>query len=250
MAKQTINNGETGLQCRDKINENFTEVYGPINKTVPDGGTVGSETTPGAITIAANGDISFAQDLIMAPGKLIGTSGNLDLITIADASVTVDGKLGIGVSPTVPLDIETAGDETVARLAATNALYSGVAFRIEVDRAADSGYEFMRIRANEVNQFVVAGDGRIYTTGNVGVGVTAFGTNATNVLGITADGTVPSSSPAGMIQIFADDSSDGAANATLAIRTEQAVEAGAPTLSHKLKIWINGVEYWLALDLV
>jgi len=89
------------------------------------------------------------------------------------------------------------------------------------------------------------------TAGNVGVGVSAFGTSATNVIGITADGTVPSTSPAGMIQIFADDSSDGAANATLALRTEQAVEAiGTFTASHKLKIWINGVEYYIQLDAV
>ena len=27
MSKQTINNGDTGLESRTKINENFTEVY-------------------------------------------------------------------------------------------------------------------------------------------------------------------------------------------------------------------------------
>lgn len=87
--------------------------------------------------------------------------------------------------------------------------------------------------------------------GSVGVGVTAFGTSAANVVGITADGTVPSTSPAGMIQIFGDDSSLGAANATLAIRTEQATETiGTFTASDKLRIWINGVEYWINLDAV
>jgi len=89
------------------------------------------------------------------------------------------------------------------------------------------------------------------TSGNLGLGVTAFGTSADGVIGINADGTIPSTSPAGMIQIFADDSSDGAANATLALRTEQAVETiGTFTASHKLKIWINGVEYWFQLDAV
>ncbi len=58
----------------------------------------------------------------------------------------------------------------------------------------------------------------INSSGNVGIGVSAFGTSATNVLGITADGTVPSSSPAGMVQIYADDSSGGATNATLCLR--------------------------------
>jgi len=89
------------------------------------------------------------------------------------------------------------------------------------------------------------------STGNLGLGVSAFGTSATNTLGIYADGTVPSSSPAGMVQIYADDSSVGAANATLALRTEQAVEdVGTFTATHKLRVWINGVEYWITLDAV
>lgn len=37
---------------------------------------------------------------------------------------------------------------------------------------------------------------------------------------------------------------------SLNIVTPQAVEASAPTLSHKLKVTINGVEYWLGLDAV
>ena len=40
------------------------------------------------------------------------------------------------------------------------------------------------------------------------------------------------------------------ANASLKITTTQAVEASAPTLSHKLKVNINGVEYWIGLDAV
>lgn len=50
--------------------------------------------------------------------------------------------------------------------------------------------------------------------------------------------------------LYAKDSSDGAANSTLAIYTEQAVEVGAMIPSHKLKIWVNGVEYWMSLDAV
>lgn len=88
-------------------------------------------------------------------------------------------------------------------------------------------------------------------SGNIGLsGITDF-SNGTRVLEIDADGTVPTSSPAGQIQIFADDSTDGATNATLAMRLEQAVEViGTFTPSHKLKIWINGVEYLIQLDAV
>ena len=98
----------------------------------------------------------------------------------------------------------------------------------------DAGTEAMRIDASQ----------------NVGLGVTAFGTNATNVLGIKADGTVPGSSPAGMIQIFADDSSAGATNATLAIRTEEAVVGEVLACDSTLNIWVNGTEYHLLMRAV
>ena len=86
--------------------------------------------------------------------------------------------------------------------------------------------------------------------GNVGIGVTAFGTNASGVLGLSADEVVPSSSPAGMIQIFADDSSAGATNATLGIRTEETVTSEVLACDSTLNIWVNGTEYHLLMRAV
>jgi hypothetical protein len=64
-------------------------------------------------------------------------------------------------------------------------------------------------------------------------------------------GTTVASNLANTISLSAKDSSDGAANATLALYCEQAVEAiGTFTESHKLKIWINNVEYFISLDAV
>lgn len=88
------------------------------------------------------------------------------------------------------------------------------------------------------------------TLSNVGIGTSTFGTNADGVLAFDADGVIPSTSPAGIVQIFAVDSSDGSTNATLAFRTEQAVESDAFTATHMLKIWVNGTEYWISLDTV
>ncbi len=53
------------------------------------------------------------------------------------------------------------------------------------------------------------------------------------------------------IIIHAKDSSDGTANSTLALYLEQAPEATATfTQTHRLKVWINGTEYYLSLDAV
>ena len=44
---------------------------------------------------------------------------------------------------------------------------------------------------------------RIDASGNVGIGVSAFGTSAANVLGL-ANATAPSTSPAGMGQLYVE----------------------------------------------
>lgn len=59
----------------------------------------------------------------------------------------------------------------------------------------------------------------------------------------------PSSLPADGIFAYAEDSSDS--TSTLALYLEQAVEViGTFTASHKIKVLINGTEYWLQLDAV
>lgn len=153
-----------------------------------------------------------------------------------------DGTSGIGMVWYLP-----ASDDAQTEFAAIDV--------INIDDTASSEDAKMVLKTivggSIVDGLTVSGpDLLVGNSQNVGVGVTAFGTSATDTIGITADGTVPSSSPAGMIQIFANDSSDGATNATLAIRTEQAVEAAAATSNARLQIWINGTEYYLALEAV
>jgi hypothetical protein len=78
----------------------------------------------------------------------------------------------------------------------------------------------------------------------------AWGTSQ-GVLAINNRNADPSAAIANFTMIYAKDSSDGAANSTLALYTEQAVEASAVfTQTHRLQIWINGVEYYLPLDTV
>lgn len=83
-----------------------------------------------------------------------------------------------------------------------------------------------------------------YVKNNLGVGVTAFGTSAAKVLGI-GNGTVPSTSPADMIQIFSVDASAG--NATLGLRTEAAVATESVVSDRTLQVVINGTVYKLCL---
>ena len=129
-------------------------------------------------------------------------------------------------------------------------------------RSSDAGSNYRFYKATD--KLMIMGDNSISqgdvitwdtlciwdVNGNMGLGTSTFGTNAAKSLGI-AIGTEPSTSIAGQIEIYAKDSSDGAANATLAFRTEQNVEViGTFTASHKIKVWFNGTEYWVQLDAV
>lgn len=129
---------------------------------------------------------------------------------------------------------------------------NGIAFAtmwresVERDGADTQGYRHF---SNGSNAIVFG----INKDANIGIGTWARGDydgTAVNVLAIK-NGTEPAAAVAGAIQIGSKDSSDGVVNATLSLTTEQAVEAiGVFTPSHKLKIWINGVEYWMQLDAV
>jgi len=84
--------------------------------------------------------------------------------------------------------------------------------------------------------------------GNVCIGTTSSETGSVGVLNI-ANKTAPDAHVDNQIQIYSVDSSDN--TATLGLYLEQAVEdIGTFTASHKIKVKINGTEYWLQLDAV
>lgn len=74
MARQTINNGETGLTVRTKLNENFAEVY-----TLAEAG--GGAGTPGlsAYQVAVAG--GFVGDSTAWLASLVGPAGPAPTIT-------------------------------------------------------------------------------------------------------------------------------------------------------------------------
>jgi hypothetical protein len=83
---------------------------------------------------------------------------------------------------------------------------------------------------------------------NVIIGATATDGSAVGCLAI-ANNTQAGGTVADQIIIGSKDASSG--GATLSLWTECAPEAiGTFTASHKHKTWVNGVEYWVALDAV
>lgn len=115
------------------------------------------------------------------------------------------------------------------------------------------GNEAFAVSGNSTSTFIqkwFAGSGSFracMTDGaNFGIGTQTFGTSALNTIGIFKN-VAPTTSPADMIQIFAVDTST--ANTSLGLRTEQAVEAiGLSVADSKLRVLINGTEYFILLD--
>jgi len=94
---------------------------------IADGKLIGSASDPDAMSISAGGDVTFTQDIIIADGKLIGSASDLDAMSISaggDVTFTQDivmasGKL-IGITGDLDLVTLTANTVTVAgTLAAT-----------------------------------------------------------------------------------------------------------------------------------
>ena len=87
---------------------------------------------------------------------------------------------------------------------------------------------------------------RIDTSGNVGIGVTTFGTSAAKVLSI-GTGTEPTTGPAGSVQFFT--STRSASNTIPAIFTEGSGVTNAAitntTVTNKIAIKVNGTIYYL-----
>lgn len=87
------------------------------------------------------------------------------------------------------------------------------------------------------------------TTNHLGIGTDVFDSTADKTITIT-NGTAPAAAVTNGVQIYAADTAVEA-KSTLALETEQVVEAiGVFTASHKLKVVINGAEYWIQLDAV
>jgi hypothetical protein len=108
--------------------------------------------------------------------------------------------LGVGASPSATLDIRknAAGSRFLSYHTGGNGTLTAATDLNEM-RSDDTttAYNLLNVNVLGTSRFLIT------SSGNVGVGVSAFGTSAAKVLGL-ANATAPSTSPAGMGQLYVE----------------------------------------------
>jgi hypothetical protein len=138
------------------------------------------------------------QDLIIATQAGVFTFGD----GAGGTRMTLNATgLGVGVTPSLyRFEVGSGSTDTRALFTSNNA------FSIGVKNGANQLGGWIGSAGNNILTFS-GNDGTMKVTidnpGNVGVGVSTFGTSAAKVIGI-ADGTAPSTSPAGMGQLYVE----------------------------------------------
>ena len=176
-----------------------------------------------------------------SPGTTIGWS---TLMTLNSTG------LGVGGGPSYKLDVTDNSTNIQARLNSSNnngtslqfvnTGTSGRTWQIGTGFAVTAGHFEIYDATAAVNRL------SIDSSGNVGIGVSTFGTSAAKVLSI-GTGTEPTTGPAGSVQFFT--STRSASNTIPAIFTEGSGVTNAAitntTVTNKIAIKVNGTIYYL-----
>ena len=161
--------------------------------------------------------------------------------------------LGVGVSPAVGFDLQQTSP--MARITSTsttgystltlrNTGASGRTYGITVGGSGTGAAAAGNLYISDDTASAVRVT--LDSSGNVGVGVSTFGTSAAKVLAI-GTGTEPTTGPAGTVQLFT--STRSASNTIPAIFTEGSGVTNAAitntTVTNKIAIKVNGTIYYL-----
>lgn len=225
-----------------------------------------------AATAATNLGLGTGNSPVHVTVKLSGLADTYipyhinDATGLGNSNVIYDGtNIGIGASPVSGNKLYVSGDiltpnnnyyrtkdsggtvRNVFGVSTANNMLVGNPSLVDLNLYGGTGV--VKIHTSEVSPAItIANNGDTTVVGNIKIGSATVETGATSTFNIP-NGTAPDNHVDNQVILYSVDSSDS--TATLGLFLEQAVEdIGTFTASHKVKIKINGTEYWMQLDAV
>ena len=171
-------------------------------KTIKENATDGNYASAMVFGVTANGAATAERYRIASDG--VATWSNVG--GVAGTAMTLNSTgLGIGVSPSNNLHVQGASGATAIRISAVT---DGALGFIGSASGLISGSPANNLAVRAENGLYLSGGGNatqfiLNSSGNVGIGVSTFGTSAAKVLGL-ANATAPTTSPAGMGQLYVE----------------------------------------------
>lgn len=178
----TPSNSSMGAVIWDGLTS--TGSYASMASIVVDVGTVTASSTPGNL--------------------IFGTTSPGATAPSEKLRITADGNVGIGANPSYLLQMSQNGNAQMW-ITATNAGSNSAGISLE-----NAGQRNWQMWADRTNDALQIGNNARATTNlavkpnsNIGIGTSSFGTDAAGVISI-ANGTAPTSSPAGVGQLYVE----------------------------------------------
>ena len=164
--------------------------------------TLASATITGALGAAG---LNVTGATIPANGVYLGSANNLSFSYASTLGMTLNSTgLGVGASPGLTGGTRRAltvnaptGQLSILELGINGSIAGYLFSNATQTTLAAVGATFFSVETNAAERL------RVDSSGNVGIGVSAFGTSAAKVLGL-ANATAPSTSPAGMGQLYVE----------------------------------------------